>query len=153
MFYIDELCPCCFFFFHIKCNSTVLCPHLIKKSQGVQKQICSKIHMNSIHLCKETLLVESPLGAESSRILSLEVVQISFSNLCGKFFTRCKRPDRKIPGSISWLPRRACALRALGLLLADGAPTVGRGKTFWWTPERKVEKSIPRWEINRHAEG
>ena len=27
--------------------------------------------------------------------------------------------------------RRACALRALGLLLADGAPTVGRGKTFW----------------------
>ena len=27
--------------------------------------------------------------------------------------------------------RRACALRALGLLLADGAPTVGWGKTFW----------------------
>ena len=26
--------------------------------------------------------------------------------------------------------RRAGALRALGLLLADGAPTVGRGKTF-----------------------
>ena len=27
--------------------------------------------------------------------------------------------------------RRACALRALGLLLADGTPTVGGGKTFW----------------------
>ena len=27
--------------------------------------------------------------------------------------------------------QRACALRALGLLLADGAPTVGGGKTFW----------------------
>ena len=27
--------------------------------------------------------------------------------------------------------RRACALRALGLLLADGAPAVGRRKTFW----------------------
>ena len=26
--------------------------------------------------------------------------------------------------------RRACALRALGLLLADGVPTVGGGKTF-----------------------
>ena len=26
--------------------------------------------------------------------------------------------------------RRACALRALGLLLVDGTPTVGRGKTF-----------------------
>ena len=26
--------------------------------------------------------------------------------------------------------RRACVLRALGLLLAEGAPTVGRGKTF-----------------------
>ena len=30
----------------------------------------------------------------------------------------------------SALAQRACALRALGLLLADGAPTVGRGKTF-----------------------
>ena len=51
--------------------------------------------------------------------------------------------------------RKACALRALGLLLADGAPTVGRGKTFWRvnriffftktavTPEHKVEKSFP----------
>ena len=27
--------------------------------------------------------------------------------------------------------RRAHALRALGLLLADGTPTVGGGKTFW----------------------
>ena len=26
--------------------------------------------------------------------------------------------------------RRACALRVLGLLLADGTPTVGEGKTF-----------------------
>ena len=60
--------------------------------------------------------------------------------------------------------RRACALRALGLLLADGTPTVGRGEDFLSrqpnfftetavTPERKVEKSFPRWEINRHAEG
>ena len=55
-------------------------------------------------------------------------------------------------------------LRVLGLLLADGAPTVGRGKTFWQvcqifftetavTLDRKVEKLFPRWEINRHAEG
>ena len=28
------------------------------------------------------------------------------------------------------IDKRACALRALGLLLADGAPTVGGGKTF-----------------------
>ena len=27
--------------------------------------------------------------------------------------------------------RRACALRALGLLLADGALTMGRGKPFY----------------------
>ena len=56
----------------------------------------------------------------------------------------------------------ARALRALGLLLADGNPTVGGGKTFWRpnfftetavTPERKVEKWFPRWEINRHVEG
>ena len=57
---------------------------------------------------------------------------------------------------------QARALRALGLLLADGTPTVGGGKTsrqpnFFTetavTPERKVEKWFPRWEINRHAEG
>ena len=60
--------------------------------------------------------------------------------------------------------RSARALRALRLLLADGTPTVGGGKTFWRvsrifftetavTPDRKVEKSFPRWEINRHVEG
>ena len=58
----------------------------------------------------------------------------------------------------------ARALRALGLLLADGTPTGGRGEDFLSrqpdfftetavTPEQKVEKSIPRWEINRHSEG
>ena len=65
------------------------------------------------------------------------------------------------------LPWQFCparALRALGLLLADGTPTGGRGEDFLSrqpdfftetavTPERKVEKSFPRWEINRHAEG
>ena len=58
----------------------------------------------------------------------------------------------------------ARALRALGLLLEDGAPTVRRGEDFLShqpdfftetavTPEQKVEKSFPRWEINRHVEG
>ena len=58
----------------------------------------------------------------------------------------------------------ARALRALELLLADGTPTSGRGEDFLSrqpdfftetavTPERKVEKSFPRWEINRHVEG
>ena len=61
-------------------------------------------------------------------------------------------------------PARFRALRALGLLLADGTPTGGRGEDFLSrqpnfftetavTPERKVEKSFPRWEINRHVEG
>ena len=67
-----------------------------------------------------------------------------------------------IPACCSCYPARA--LRALGLLLADGTPTGGRGKDFLSrqpdfftetavTPERKVEKSFPRWEINRHVEG
>ena len=57
----------------------------------------------------------------------------------------------------------ARAQRALGLLLADGAPTVGGGRPFEpsagfftetaVTLERKVEKSIPRWEMNGHSEG
>ena len=56
------------------------------------------------------------------------------------------------------------AREALGLLLADGTPTGGRGEDFLnrqpdfftetaVTPERKVEKWFPRWEINRHGEG
>ena len=60
--------------------------------------------------------------------------------------------------------RRACALRALGLLLADGAPIVGEGEDFLTgqlnfftetavTPERKVKKWFPSWKINRHAKG
>ena len=47
-------------------------------------------------------------------------------------------------------------LRALGLLLADGAPTVGRGEDFmmrWPGWNKKVKKSIPRWEMNRLSEG
>ena len=58
----------------------------------------------------------------------------------------------------------ARALRALGLLLADGTPTGGRGEDFLSrqpdfftetavTLEQKVEKSFQRWEINRHVEG
>ena len=64
---------------------------------------------------------------------------------------------------MAFIAEKSLSLRALGLLLADGAPTVGRGKTLTAqpdfftetavTPERKVEKSFPRSEINRHAEG
>ena len=47
---------------------------------------------------------------------------------------------------------------------ADGALTVGRGKTFWRvnlffftktavTQERKVKKSLPRWEMNGLSKG
>ena len=57
-----------------------------------------------------------------------------------------------------------CALRALGLLLADGARTVGRGKTFWRVNRiffyenccysgTESKKSYPRWEMNGHSEG
>ena len=66
------------------------------------------------------------------------------------------------PRQLYFYPARA--LRALGLLLADGTPTGGRGEDFLSrqpdfftetavTSERKVEKSFPRWEINRHVEG
>ena len=56
---------------------------------------------------------------------------------------------------------RAYALRALGLLLADNALTVGRlfdvSTGFFLktasTPERKVGKWLPRWEMNNLSEG
>ena len=61
--------------------------------------------------------------------------------------------------------RRACALRALGLLLADGALTVGRGKTFWCVgqvivghflmartfPPRFIEKGPKSWFLAKKS--
>ena len=57
-------------------------------------------------------------------------------------------------------------LRAESAMAVTGrrCPHSGKGEDFLTgqlifftetavTPERKVEKSIPRWEINRHAEG
>ena len=35
-----------------------------------------------------------------------------------------------------------CALRALGLLLADGTPTVGGGKTFWAVSQFFLRKQL-----------
>ena len=60
-------------------------------------------------------------------------------------------------------PGRACALRALGLLLADGYLRVGLGKTFWRAgrvffrktavpQKRKVGKSIRRCKMDRLSE-
>ena len=47
------------------------------------------------------------------------------------FPQRC-RSSPKLVHRKQWRLGGACALRALGLLLADSAPTVGGGKTFWW---------------------
>ena len=55
--------------------------------------------------------------------------------------------------------RRACVLRALGLLLYSrkGEDFLTGQLDFFTetavTPERKVEKSFPKSEINCHAEG
>ena len=78
------------------------------------------------------------------------------------FFSQCCYAHHSF--SLGAWRNPARALRALGLLLADGTPTGGRGEDFLSrqpnfftetavTPERKVEKSFPRWEINRHVEG
>ena len=42
--------------------------------------------------------------------------------------------------------QRACALRALGLLLADSAPTVGWGKTFWRVGRVPLTKTGVTWK-------
>ena len=73
-----------------------------------------------------------------------------------------KRWGLKFKTILSYPARRACALRTLGLLLADSA--VGRGMPFWRagqvyftitaiTRKRKVEKLISRCEMNRFSEG
>ena len=51
---------------------------------------------------------------------------------CGKMmFSSFEKLEKYQARARSAQARKACALRALGLLLADGAPTVGGGKTFW----------------------
>ena len=50
----------------------------------------------------------------------------SWSLTTPNFLSESQR--RSLEGKVINYPARA--LRALGLLLADGAPTVGRGKTF-----------------------
>ena len=63
-------------------------------------------------------------------------------------------------------PRGPKGLRAESARAVTGrrCPQSGKGEDFLTgqpdfftetavTPERKVEKSFPRWEINRHAEG
>ena len=48
----------------------------------------------------------------------------------------------------------ACALRALGSLLANGAPTVGWGKTFWCVVfGNEKSHNIRRYEMDSLAKG
>ena len=47
-----------------------------------------------------------------------------------KYGGKKKRRSNVIQPAQNAQARRACALRVLGLLLADSDPTVGRGKTF-----------------------
>ena len=57
-------------------------------------------------------------------------LQLLFPSNTGKMISMVAEDDYPARARSAWA-RRARALRALGLLLADGAPTVGLGKTFW----------------------
>ena len=76
---------------------------------------------------KESSFADLQIGSLNSRFyekLSSERVLLIYDDLFFTFFYFYPARER------STRARRACALRALGLLLADGAPTVGGGKTF-----------------------
>ena len=71
---------------------------------------------------------------------------------------------RPLQQSVYAARTQACMLRAQRLLLADGAPTVGWGKSFWRvgqvfftkttvTRKRKAEQTIPRCEMQHHFDG
>ena len=79
---------------------------------------------------------------------------------------KMRKPGLLRKKSIFWKEKSypARALSVLWLLLADGAPTVGWGKTFCSvgqvpltktavTRKKKVEKLIRRCQIDRHGEG
>ena len=57
------------------------------------------------------------------------------------FFRFQKRAISKFP-EVQLNFYQARALRALGLLLADGTPTVGGGKTFWAVSQIFLRKQL-----------
>ena len=77
--------------------------------------------------CTVILLIMSPIAGVSSIavVVLLPELTLSISPLFAFVKHSCYQARAR-----SARARRACALRALGLLLADGTPTVGGGKTF-----------------------
>ena len=107
---------------------------------------------------------KKPLVLQDKHRLKINRQKFMMSFVIAEQKIRCKLLPCCQARARSTRAGRACALRALGLLLADGTPTGGRGEDFLShqpdfftetavTSERKVEKSFPRWEINRHIEG
>ena len=93
-----------------------------QKENFEKKQEFQKKEFEEVTLCKEKLEV------------ALVEVENQKRNAEEKHAEELQKISAKVNNERPWMPnllsRRACALRALGLLLADGAPTVGRGKTF-----------------------
>ena len=89
-------------------------------------------------------------GAQKSWCLSLDNSFFCFNLKKGsqKFHPSCF-------SKFIFAARARCALRALGLLLADSALTVGRGKTFWPVDRVFCENGhkLPIWEMKRLSEG
>ena len=98
------------------CRQRAFFEHWIFKSLnffiriGVLDNLCSYLPLWGYHFCLH---------------------RASWSAQCSAMFWTWNRCMDCPARARSARARRACALRALGLLLADGAPTVGRGKTFW----------------------
>ena len=70
----------------------------------------------------------------------------------------------RCPSESGHLASNPCSAESARAVTGRRCPHSGEGEDFLTgqpdfftkpavTPERKVKKSIPRWEINRHAEG
>ena len=98
------------------------------------------INKNTVHSCLQLKLFEQDVGLQICK--TTKYVPTLQSNILWTDLEldRLCPPLRWLPPPLCHLPwlsawrhgcYPACALRALGLLLADGTPTVGGGKTFW----------------------
>ena len=92
-------------------------PRLLEQPEGIWRA------------CNPILEFEGIVGGNSDLAVSVEF-GYPISLHLGMTLARMMLLLRSVtsPGRYHAFP--ACALRALGLLLADGALTVGRGKTF-----------------------
>ena len=97
---------------------------------GKTKIINQEINHSSLHLVGKNTIIRRYSGKEKKWFLWALPKTYQNINQNIAYHRNYKECELYPARARSARARRACVLRALGLLLADGTPTLGGGKTF-----------------------